>query len=145
MAEQRIFGREVTLKITLDGELLSEITAIRSCSFETRHKIVTEGYLGEGAMRQDEILDEVGGSISINPEGPGIFDLQRVVYERSSARSAAPPQINLMFRAQFPGGVRVKITVPDIKLDPIPLNVGGRDAYPEITLNYKSDKYILSS
>lgn len=144
MSEQRIFGREVTLKILLDGQLQTEITAIKSCSFETRQKIITEGYLGEGAQRQDEILDEVGGAISINPEGPGIFQLQRIVYERSSARTAAPPTIDLGFRVQFPGGVSVRITVPDIKLEPIPFNVSGRDAYPEITLNYKASSYILS-
>jgi hypothetical protein len=142
--EMRLFGREVTIRLTQDGAMLSEVTAVKSLTFETRQRIITEGYLGESAQRQDEIFDEVGGSIALHLEGADILLLQQAVVQRSSKRSANPTKISINFRAQFPNGIVARFTVPDVKFDPIPFNVSGRDAYVDTTLTYKSNRYLLS-
>lgn len=145
MAENRVFGRDTVLRIAQDGVLLTTITAIKSHTFETRQRIMTENYLGEGSARQDEIFDEVGGNMLIHIEGPEILELQRAVADRASRREADPTQITLTFRITFPGGRVARIVVPDVKFDPIPLNDPARDAYVEMTLTYKGDRYTLST
>lgn len=144
MAEFRVFGKEVSIRITRSNALLREITAIRSFTFETRQRIITEGYLGETAMRQDEIFDEVGGSFTIVPEGMEVLDLQQLIQQRSSRRIANDEQVSATFRVQFPSGVIARFTVPDMKFDPIPINVSSRDAYVDMTFTYKASSYILS-
>ena len=143
--ELRLLGKEVTLRVTRSGQLLLEITAIKNFTFETRHRILTDQYLGETAARQDEIFDEVGGSFVVHPEGTEILELQRLIADRSTRRVATDEEINLTGRLQFPNGAAPRITIPDAHFDPIPINVSSRDAYVEMTLTYKATGYILST
>lgn len=145
MSEFRILGKSVTVRLTRNGALLSEITAIKSFSFETRHRVITEGYLGETAQRQDEIFDEVGGSIGIHVSGTEILELQRLVTDRSTRRLADDEKVSITFRVAFPNGDSARVTVPDVKIDPIGLNVGSRDGYVDTTISYKSDRYTLTT
>jgi hypothetical protein len=144
MSENRIFGKEVSLRLTRSNALIREITAIKTIVFETRQRIITEGYLGEGAMRQDEIFDEVGGNFTAHPEGPEILLLQQMISQRAARRIANDEQVSATFRYQFTTGVIARITVPNMKFDPIPLNSPERDRYVEMTMTYKASSYILS-
>ena len=136
----RLFGRDVKLQI---GKYTA-ITAIKSCSFEVRQRIVTEGYLGEPGNRQDEIYDEVGGQISFVPEANEVLVLQKMLYDRSRARTSNPKKIDLSFDVTWPDGTHSFVSVPDIKIDPMPFTVGSRDAYVEMSITYKAESYILS-
>ena len=136
----RLFGRDVKLTI---GKYTS-ITSIKSCSFEVRQRIITEGYLGRPGNDQDEIYDEVGGQISFVPEAKEVLDLQKMLYDRSRARTSNPTKIDLSFDVTWPTGEHSFVTVPDIKIDPVPFNAGSRDAYVEMSITYKAESYILS-
>lgn len=142
--ELRIFGREISIRLTRASALLTEITAIKSFSFETRQRIITEGYLGEGAQRQDEIFDEVGGNFQVHPEGMQVLFLQQMIQQRASQRVANFEKVSATFRAQFPTGVIARFTIPDMKFDPIPFNVSSRDAYVDMTFTFKASSYLLS-
>ena len=144
MSEYRILGKSVQVRLTQGGSIISEISAIKSFTFESRHRILTEGYLGETAQRQDEIFDEVGGSFAVNPEGTDIFSLQQLIVNRSTVRTANPTQVAATFRVSFPQGTVARITIPDMKFDPIPFTVGGRDAYVEMSFTYKATGYLLT-
>ncbi len=142
--ELRVLGRSVTVRITQDGALLSEITAIKNFTFETRQKILTEGYLGEGANRQDEIFEEVGGSFTVNPETTQILALQKAIMERSQRRQSGDTVINCTFRISFPNGQVARITIPEMQFDPIVLNIDARDSYPGMSFTYKSNRCLIS-
>lgn len=144
MSELRVFGKEVTIRVVRNGNLLTEITAIKSFNFEMRSRIITEQYLGESASRQDEIFDEVGGSFTVHPEGTEILSLQRLIFERSQRRIADDEKVGCTFRVQFPSQQIARISIPDMKFDPIAVNVGSRDAYVEMPFTFKSDRYILT-
>jgi hypothetical protein len=144
VAEYRVRGEEVQIRITRNGALQTTITAVKSLVFETRQRIITENYLGESVARHDEIADEVGGTIVLHPEGREILDLQKLVWDRSQRRIANDEQIGLTFRVSFPRGA-IRISVPDVKIDPIPLNVSSRDAYVDMTLTYKSNRYSINA
>jgi hypothetical protein len=53
--------------------------------------------------------------------------------------------VTCTFRVQFPDGSAARITIPDMKFDPIPLNVSGRDAYIEMNFSFKATGYLLST
>lgn len=142
--EQRIFGKEVTIRFTRSGDLVAEITAIKNFVFETRQRIITDQYLGETAARQDEIFDEVGGSFTVHPEGTEVLELQQLIAERSQRRLAVDEEINCTFRADFPNGATPRITIPDMHFDPIPFNVSARDAYVDMSFTYKATGYLLT-
>lgn len=144
MSDLRLLGQEVTIRLTQDGNLLSEITSIKDWTFEVRTRILSEGYLGETANRQDEIFEECGGSFTVHPEGTEILSLQRAIFERASRRSVNATRIQSTFRCQFPSGVIARITIPDMFFGPMPFNAGSRDAYVAMNFTYASSSYILT-
>lgn len=144
MSEYRIMGKSVTIRLTRNGVAQLEITAIKSFTFETRQRIITEGYLGESAQRQDEIFDEVGGSLSVHAESTQILTLQKMIADRSRRRVADDEKVGCTFRIQFPDASIARITIPDMKFDPIPFNFSSRDAYVDVGLTYKASEYLLS-
>lgn len=144
MSEFRILGKSVTITIKLDGEPVTAIKAVKSFDFEPRHRILTENYLGETASRQDEVFEEVGGSFSVHPEDPSALALQKAIVDRSTERTANQTQVSCSFLTVWPNGKQSRITIPDMKFEPIPFRVGGRDAYVEMSFNFKATGYILS-
>lgn len=142
--EFRALGKEVTIRLTRDGALLGTITAIKNFTFQTDQRILSEGYLGETAQRQDEIFDGTSGSFLVHPEDQVPFELQRLIADRSQRRIAVDEEVNATFRVNFPNGQAPKITLPDMHFDPIPFNVGNRDAYTEMSFSYKTSSYILT-
>jgi hypothetical protein len=145
MSELRILGKSVTVRFTRSGVLLKSMTAIKDFTFTPSQKILTEGYLGETAQRQDEIFEEVAGSFSIVPENADMLDLQRMIVDRSTRRQANDETVNCTFRVQFPNTQVARITIPDMKFDPIPFAVSGRDAYVSMSFSFKATTYLLST
>ena len=144
MSDFRVLGRDVTLRATEGGILLAETTAIKNLQFKINIKLLSEGFLGEAALRHREIFDDVGITWGWEPEGKEVFGLVNDVYERSRTGQANPVQINIGFRIQFPSQVIARITVPDVQFDDIGnLNVSGRDAFLDMTFSGKSNRYIL--
>ena len=140
----RVLGRDITLRATEDGQLLSELTAIQNLHFKINVKLLEEGFLGEGAQRHREIFDSVSLNWGIEPEGKQAFQLCSDIYQRARTGQANPVQVNVGFRIQFPNGTIVRVTVPDIQFDDIgDLNVSGRDAFAAQTFSGKSNRFIL--
>ena len=144
MSDFRVLGRDVTLRATEGGILLAETTAIKNLQFKINIKLLSEGFLGEAALRHREIFDDVGLTWGWEPEGVQVLSLCRDVYERSRTGQANPVQINIGFRIQFPSQAIARITVPDLQFDDIGnLNISGRDAFADMTFSGKSNRYIL--
>lgn len=145
MSDFRILGRDVTVRTTKAGALVSEITAIKNLSFKPTQTLLSEGFLGEPAKRHREVFEEVQVSFSVEPEGKDVLQLQQDVSNRSRAGSANPIQINVSFRLQFASGTIVKIVIPDVQFDDIGnMDVSGRDAFVGMSFSGKSDRYIIS-
>ena len=145
MADYRILGRDVTVRITQDGDLQTEITAVKNVSFKPVQTLVSEGFLGEKAKRHREVFEEVQVSFTVEPEGKNVLQLQNSVYNRARTGEPNPTQINLAFRLAFPSGTIVKITIPDIKFDDIGnLDASGREAFVGMSFSGKSDRYLIS-
>ena len=142
--KSRLLGQDVQIRLTLGGTPLTTVTAVKNFVFETRQRILTEQYLGETQNRQDSIFDEVGGSFVVHPEDPEILKFQKALADKAIARSANEQQVSISFRVTFPSKKVAKIVIPEVEFDPVPFNVGGRDAYVDMTFTYKAEKYTLT-
>jgi hypothetical protein len=142
MSDFRILGRDSTMRLTQDGVLLSETTALKNIDFKPMQTLISEGFLGEAAKRHREIVDEVDISWSVEPEGSQILQMQYAIYNR--ARSGTGNMvINVGFRLAFPSGKIVRITVPDIKFSANgDLSVPGRESFDTMSFAGKAQKYI---
>ena len=145
MADFRILGSETTVRITKDGQLLSEITTIKEQTFKIGIKLITEGYLGEVANRHREIFEECSGAFSIVPENETPFQLQEAIYNRARRAGANDTIINLGIRLAFPSGVIFRVTFPDLHFETIgDFNAPSRDAFTTMAFSWKTTKYIPS-
>lgn len=143
--KSRLLGRDVQIRIAKGGSPVTTVTAVKNFTFETRQRILSEGYLGETGLRQDSIFDEVGGSFSIHPEDPEAQTLQKAIADKAISRKAGEEQISIVFRTTYPSGKVSKVTIPEVEFDPIPFTVGSRDGYVELGFTYKAEKYSLTT
>lgn len=138
----RILGRDATMRLTSNGSLLAETTALKSIKFNPVQTLISEGFIGEAAKRHREVFDEVDISWDVEPEGREIFEMQYGIYQRARA-GASSLVINVGFRIAFPSGTIVRITVPDIKFGTNgDLNNPGRESFVTMAFAGKSGKFI---
>ena len=138
----RILGRDVTLRMTENGVLLNETTAIKVGNFKPVVTLLSEGFLGEAAKRHREIFDEIDVGFTVEPEGSQIFQMQYQLYLRARTGQNSV-QVNLGFRLAFPSGAIFKISVPDLKFSDIGnVDFASREAFVGMTFAAKSDRYI---
>jgi len=113
-ADYRILGRDSTMRLTQDGALLAETSALSNIELRLVQTLLSEGFLGESAKRHREIFDEVDISWSVEPEGKEILQMQNAVYQRART-GQGNLQINLGLRLAFPSGFSARLTIPDLK------------------------------
>ena len=139
----RILGRDVTLRLTKNGVLQNETTAIKVSSFKPVVSLLSEGFLGEVAKRHREIFEEVDVAFTVEPEGKQVFQMQYELYQRARSGTAPAVQINLGFRLAFPGGAIFKVSVPDLKFSDIGnVDFSSREAFASMSFTAKSDRYM---
>lgn len=140
----RILGRDITLRLTQGGVLLSETTALKVASFKPVVTLLSEGFIGEAAKRHREIFDEVDVAFTVEPEGTQLFQMQYALYQRArTGQAPASTQVNIGFRLAFPSGAIFKISVPDLKFSDIGnVDIGSRESFAGMTFAAKSDRYI---
>jgi hypothetical protein len=145
MADYRILGRDTSLRLTQDGVLLQETSAIKNIDFKPEITLNSEGFIGEGADRHREIFKAVDVSFGIEPEGQQILQMQFALYQRARSGQANKLQINLGYRLLFPSGTIVRITLPDLKFSDIGgLVNAGRESMLTMSFAAKTDRYILN-
>lgn len=142
MSDFRILGRDTTMRLTQNGILLAETTALKNIDFKPVQTVISEGFLGEAAKRHREIFDEVDLSWNVEPEGSEILKMQYAIYNRART-GTGNLIINVGFRLAFPSGKIVRITVPDLKFGTNgDLGVPGREAFDTMAFAGKAQKYI---
>jgi len=141
-ADYRFLGRDSAMRLTQDGVLLAETTALKDINMKLVQTLLSEGFLGEAAKRHREIFDEVDMAWNVQPEGAEIFRMQNAIYTRAR-QVITNLQINLSLRIQFPSGTTIRLTIPDLKFGTNgDLNVPGREQFGTMAWAAKSNRYI---
>lgn len=144
MSELRILGRDTTVRIVEDNELVDAFTAAQSWSFVVNIKRLEEHYIGASAVSLDEIYESVSGSTPFHLQGLAAIKMQKRIADRAMKRSNPQPIYSLNFRIVVPNGGVARITVPDIKFGDIPLKAPNREGYVDMSLDWKASMYQLS-
>ncbi len=128
--EMRIRGEEVQIRLTRNGVLERTLTAIRTMTFTAKFAILDRNYLGESTPRKDDIFQGVGIGLEFDQESPDAWSLIDFVRTRATRRGNVNNlKINMSFTAIFLDGSKPRITTPDLKFNPMSINVGGREEY----------------
>ena len=143
MANERIKGQETAISITVGGALQTSIDTIQSAELEFELDLLEEGYLGETSDRVDSVFKLMKVSITMHVTSEDYLSLADAIVARAQRRVGGAPQIDLIGTFVFPNGDLPSIVVPDIYFEGIPLNIGGRDEFVELTLSGKARGYQL--
>lgn len=139
MAETRLRGQEVVLRLARGGNLEATLTAIKDFTISFDIASIEAQYLGETEKRFDDIAHGCSGSFGIDLEGPELFTLVQFLLDRAARRADVnEAQVNATARLEFPDGRIVRIVIKDLKFDAIPVASPGRDQYVNATFNYKA-------
>ena len=135
MAETRIKGQEVVIRLSRGNALEAQITAIKDCTLTLDLATIQEGYLGESEDRFDDVVHGASGSLTITHEGPEVLRLMMFIRDR--AQRKATGQINMTMRFNYPDGRRARVLVKDMKFDALPIASPGRVEYVNTPLAFK--------
>lgn len=139
MAESRIRGQEVTVRLTRGGALEASLTAIKdfTCTFD--FQTLEEGYLGETNKRFDFIVNGCSGAFTIDAESPELFTFIAFLTDLGSRRVNPNQQnVNSTTRYQFSDGQVGRLRISRMAFDPASLAAPARDAYVNTSFSYKA-------
>lgn len=133
MAQQRIKGQEVSILISQDNDLQTELTDIQNFNIELDIELLEQGYLGEGNNRHDEVFKGAKFDFEMHTHSQDIFTLAQAVLDRARRKS---PNIvfNIVATLSYPNGDTPVVTLPDCKFGAIPINVPGRTEYVKVKI-----------
>lgn len=138
MAETRLRGQEVVMRLSRGGIVEGTLTAIKDFTVSFDLQSIEEGYLGETEKRFDDIINGCSGSFTVDAESPDLFTLMTFLSDRAARRINPNQQtINATARYQFPSGQSPRLIISNMVFDAIPLAAGARDTYVNATFNYK--------
>lgn len=138
---QRIKGNEVSIVITRDGVVETELTDIQSFNWTHVSEILTEEYLGEQSARTDDVFKNCKGDLELHlHDAASIRAFMKAVKDRQTRR-APDLQINIAMVEQYPDGQTRTVSFPNIKFGDIPTSVGARVQYVKLKLDWASDDY----
>lgn len=142
MAEQRVRGEQVQFRISKGGVLLRTLTAVKSMTFTALVEMISRGYLGETTERKDEIYKGVSIDAAFDVESPDAWDLISAIRDRAVARRYDTTTIiTCSFTGVFAGGVKRRMTIPDVKSGNLPIAVASREEYVGQTLSFGASDF----
>lgn len=141
MAENRLKGQDVQIRLNLGRNILRTITAVDSFTLGYQFAVISKGYLGETTMRKDDIFNGISGSIRFDHESQDALLLLDTIKRRAQRAIDVPVadnQINAAVVLQFPNGQRPRVAVRDMKFGEASVEVTGRDSYVGTPLAYEA-------
>lgn len=135
---QRIKGQEITVSFTSPGGVEDQaFAAVQTLEVELQLEILTEGYLGETSDRRDDIFKGARGRAELHMEGSAALRFVQRVKDRAQRRAAASGQFNLLATLNFPNGETPRVLLEDLFWGGVPLNIGGRNEFVKLTLEFE--------
>lgn len=137
MAEQRLKGQEVEVRIIVDGVLSDAFTSIGSFNETLKLEKKEEGFLGETTNRYDEIFNGFDGAMEIQVSNQRWMQFQAQI--KSRARREQPNlQFNVVVTDFYPNGDTPTRTYVDVFFGPQPRSVASRGDYVKVSLDFSS-------
>jgi hypothetical protein len=142
MAQTRIKGQDVEVQLVVNGELKTNITAVRSFEITFENDTMSEGYLGETVERKDAIFKGISGKIEFHMENKELLDLFGTILDNNRGRSTAV-KININARLNFPNGQRPQVLISNVEFGSLPLNFSSRSDYVTTSLDFVASEFEI--
>lgn len=140
-------GQDVRVTLTSPAGTVDVIneSGVKSADIAFKMKILDEGYLGEATNRKDDIFEGVSGNIEAHLAKSAYFALVEQVIARAQRRSPAEGVFNMMMSINYGTGQRSRIIVEDVSFGELPVNIGGRDEYVTVRIQFEASggRFIL--
>lgn len=120
----RILGQEVSINLVSDGQLVRELTAIKSGDFTFKGEAVKSDYLGQPGPVFDEVSDGVDIKLDFEVDDPQYFDLLERLIQRK--QGVLRFDVNIKVRFNFRTGVSRLCVVPNVSFGDLPLSIPER-------------------
>lgn len=139
MALQRIKGQEVEVRLIVNGQVVANLTEIKSFEMSLQTEILKEGYLGETTDRRDEVFRGVTGKMDMHMTSGEMFDLLQRIANRAQRREPGT-QINVKATFNFPNARKRIALIQNLFFGEMPVSTGGRTEYVSTSLSFEADQ-----
>lgn len=139
MADQRLKGQEVAVRVIQAGNVITSIDSISAFNDNVALELKEQGYLGETVNRFDEILNGFGGDFEFHVNRADWNDLVEAIISRATRK--VPDLVFNVVRTDFyPNGDTAIFTYQDVKWGPIPSSVASRGDYVKPRMEFKCEE-----
>lgn len=133
MAEPRLQGQQISIRIIEDGSVVNEIDSIGTFDDGVKLALKEDGFLGEPVNRFDEVLEGYTFSFEYQPTKADHMRLVLSIEER--ARREVPNRVfNIVRTDFFSNGSTAIFTYVDVKWGPAGTNVASRGDFAKIKM-----------
>ena len=143
MAELRIKGQETQVVIVEDGDPQLRISSIKNTDLTFNLEKLKEGYLGETFDRLDSVFSSVAMRLDLHLVRKDLIVLADKIVQRAKRRVGGVVRIDMLTNFVFPEGDIIAIAVRDVQFGEIPLSIGGRTEYVQLSLDGEASEYEL--
>lgn len=135
MADQRLKGQEVEVRVVQDGALSDAFPAIAVFNDTMKFEKKEEGYLGETTNRYDEIFNGFDGTLEMHVSNQRWMEFQSQIKARAK-REQPNIVFNLVRTDFYPNGDTPRRTYRDVAFGPQPTAVASRGDYVRVTIDF---------
>lgn len=140
-APMRVQGQDVVVQVVKGGQVVADLTDVKSADFQPKMEVKAEGFLGEATDRHDETYSGVNGKLVFHLHSAGIQKFLADIVARAK-RASAQFTVNLTMTVRYPGtGETQRLLFPDIKVGNPQVSNPGRADYGTLTLDWAADDY----
>lgn len=143
MAEKRLKGQEVSIRVIDNGRVVSQLTAISSFNDNIQLETQKSEFLGESRARFDEIADGFSGDFEYHTFKSTHDELADHILAKADRRQ--PDLVfNVVTTEFYPNGDTAIYTYLDVAWGPIGKSVTSRKEYVKIRMQFEcSERKVL--
>lgn len=139
MADQRLKGQEVSIRVIQAGNVITSIDSISTFNEAVALELKEQGYLGETVNRFDEILNGFGGDFEFHVNKADWHEVVTAIIDRATRR--VPDLVFNVVRTDFyPNSDTAVFTYQDVKWGAIPTSVASRGDYVKVRGEFKCEE-----
>jgi hypothetical protein len=135
MADQRLKGQEISIRIVEDGVVVDQIDSISTFNDEVKRELKEAGYLGEVTNRFDEILNGYGGSYEFHTRAAAWIRFDQAINDRAT-RVRPNLVINVIRTDLYPNGDSIIYTYQDVFFASTTGSIGSRGDYAKVAQSF---------
>lgn len=135
MANKRLRGEQVTIKLIQNGAPVEDWRAIASGSLTCKNDVLEEEFLGETAPRFDAIFKGWSMDLELQMESAAEETFVDAVQAKNQRRAGAPVRFDIVWTNSYPTGQVTLRVLEDIEFGEFKIDAGGRADYVKLSFD----------